>query len=228
MSKDDYRHAGRNAALRHELGRRERPASKLDVVKFTDKLVIRPIARTDVQYRRIQVRRRGIACTGIDSNAITIDPHNISRRIPVIDKCIAWNRSVHATSSDDSPHYSSGAVVGFTSVKNYLSNCYRRADLDFQECNSAQFNVLYDQENASPAAPLVIAVKGDYNYPYHGKAAPSGATLSSVARSLGWPEDIWDFSGAIPVHRDVKTDVPEESESTGQLPDFFEENEIYK
>ena len=143
----------------------------------------------------------------------------------VIDKCIAWNEYVHAINQDDSPHYSSGAIAGFTSIKNYLSNCYRRSDLDFQECATGSFNVLYDQENASPSSPLVIAVKGQYNYPYHGKAAKSGATLSDVARSLGWSEAVWDLSGNIPVHKVTSSG---QSGSTGQLPDFHDENEVYR
>lgn len=144
----------------------------------------------------------------------------------VIDKCIAWNTYIHATNTDSDAHYSSGAIAGFTSIKNYLSDCYRRADLDFQECASASFNVLYNQENASPAAPLSIAVQGQYNYPYHGKAAKEGATLTSVARSLGWSDTIWDFSGDIPVHKVGKTVNPDDQDADGQLPDFFEENEI--
>ena len=34
--------------------------------------------------------------------------------------------------------------------------------------------------------------------PYHGKAAPAGATCSDVAKSLNWPEDVWDLSGEMP------------------------------
>ena len=148
----------------------------------------------------------------------------------VVDKCIAWNTFVHATNTDDSDHYSSGAIVGFTSIKNYLSDCYRRPDLDFQECATGSFNVLYDQENASPAAPLTIAVAGPYNYPYHGKAAGAGSTVSSVAKALGWSEEVWDFSGEFPVHKTsttVNPDEPQDQDSTGQLPDFFDENVIY-
>lgn len=148
----------------------------------------------------------------------------------VIDKCIAWNTFVHATNTDENDHYSSGAIVGFTSIKNYLSDCYRRPDLDFQECATGSFNVLYDQDNASPSSPLMIAVAGPYNYPYHGKAAASGSTVSSVAKALGWSAEVWDFSGEFPVHKAGKTvnpDEPQEQDSTGQLPDFFEENPIY-
>lgn len=146
----------------------------------------------------------------------------------VIDKCIAWNGYVHATNNDESVHYSSGAIAGFTSVKNYLSDCYRKADLDFQECATGSFNVLYDQENASPSSPLSIAMSGEYNFPYHGKAAAATVTLSALAKSLGWSEAIWDFSGAVPVHKGGSTVVDDENgDSTGQLPDF-DDNEFYK
>ena len=33
---------------------------------------------------------------------------------------------------------------------------------------------------------------------YHGKAAAADATVSSVAKELGWDETIWDLSGAFP------------------------------
>ena len=90
--------------------------------------------------------------------------------------------------------------------------------------------VPYDQENASPSSPLYIAVAGPYNFPYHGKAAAAGATLSSVAKGLGWPSEIWDFSGDIPVHKAGASGPVEETpnvDAGGQLPDF-EENELYK
>ena len=148
----------------------------------------------------------------------------------VFEKCIAWNSSIKSRNFAEgtNDHYSGGAIIGFTSIKNYLIDCVRKADLDFTDYTD--INVPYDQENASPSSPLAIAVSGPYNYPYHGKAAAAGATLSSVAKGLGWPADIWDFSGDIPVHKsgasgpiDEKPDV----DAGGQLPDF-EENELYK
>ena len=119
----------------------------------------------------------------------------------VFEKCIAWNVWIKANSvtSGDKSHYSGGAVVGFTSIRNTLADCIRKADLEFVEYSDL-FG-LYDQENASPDVPLVTqTVEGaNYNYPYHGKAAPAGATLSQVAQSLGWSADIWDFSGELPI-----------------------------
>lgn len=37
-----------------------------------------------------------------------------------------------------------------------------------------------------------------YIYPYHGKAAETTATASSLAQSLGWSTDVWDLSGSEP------------------------------
>lgn len=121
----------------------------------------------------------------------------------VIEKCIAWNSSIFAltVTPGDKSHYSGGAIAGFTSRYNYLTDGMRKADLSFQEYSDL-FG-LYDQENASPDTPLVVnVVEGaSYNYPYHGKAAPAGATLSQVAQSIGWSADKWDFSGDVPVLR---------------------------
>ena len=121
----------------------------------------------------------------------------------VIQGCIAWQSRIHtrtydgAVSSND--YYSSAAIVGFTATHNYLTNCLRRSDMDFQDY--AGDMVLYDQENASHDVALVVANPNPsaykHYYPYHGKAFDG--TLSDAARSLGWNETVWDLSGAVPV-----------------------------
>ena len=150
----------------------------------------------------------------------------------VVENCIAWNDKIEATNNDDSEHYSSGAITGYTSVKSYLTNCVRKPDLNFNEGNSQSANGLYDMPNASPSSPLLKAEgTGTYNYPYHGRAAAAGSTVSSVARELGWSPSVWDFSADLPVLK-VSSAVPggEDDGSganpEGQLPDF-DENEIY-
>ena len=150
----------------------------------------------------------------------------------VVENCIAWNEALTATNTDDSEHYSSGAITGYTSTKSYLTNCYRKADLVFTECASQSDNVLYDQPNATPENPLIKANgTKTYNYPYHGKAAGAGVTLTSVAKSLGWSESVWDLSGDVPLLKAAKpsggSDEPEDVSAGGQLPDF-DENEFYK
>lgn len=144
-----------------------------------------------------------------------------------IEKCIAWNEAIYSDVADASVHYSAGAVVGFTSVKNYLVDCYRKPDLAFSDCPGNTTNLLVDQENASPDSPLKeVAVSPgstNYNFPYHGKAAKAGATASEVAKALGWDETIWDLSGALPFF--VGGDAPIviiDDNAGGQLPDFPE------
>ena len=144
-----------------------------------------------------------------------------------IEKCIAWNDAVYSDVADNSVHYSAGAVVGFTSVKNYLVDCVRKADLNFSDCPGNAFNVLYDQENGTPDSPLREAVQSsggtNYNFPYHGKAAAEGETASQVAKRLGWDENIWDLSGTLPFFKggDAPVIIVDDN-AGGQLPDFDE------
>ena len=95
---------------------------------------------------------------------------------------------------------------------------------------SSSTNPLFDQSKSSPESPLVQIAESpgstNYNYPYHGKAAPKGATVSDVARSLGWDEGIWDLSGDFPFFKGGDAPVQDVG-SGGQLPDF-DENEFYK
>ncbi len=127
----------------------------------------------------------------------------------VIQGCIAWQDAIKTryylgatTTNSESgkveDYYSSGAILAYGATHNTYANCYRKASLDFRDY--ADSFPLYDQENSSPESPLVItAVDGcTHCYPYHGKAAAAGATLTQVAQGLGWSADVWDFSGAVP------------------------------
>lgn len=114
-----------------------------------------------------------------------------------IESCIAWFDNITATRVDENGG-SSGIIVGYTGTKNTLKNCWRKstATLTAKYCSE-----LYDQEDADATTPLVINAvppKYTYIYPYHGKAAEASATASSLAQSLGWSADIWDFSGSEP------------------------------
>ena len=118
-----------------------------------------------------------------------------------IESCIVWLDNITATrpASDTNTKASSGAVVGFTATKNVLKDCLRKSGM---KLTAEFYSNIYDQENAGPSNPLVISepsVSADYIvYPYHGKAAEASATASSLAQSLGWNADIWDFSGSEP------------------------------
>ena len=157
-----------------------------------------------------------------------VDDQKVRNRI---EKCIAWNEAIYSDVEDTGVHYSAGAIVGFSSLRNYLIDCVRRADLNFSDCPGNASNVLVDQENASPDSPLKEVVQSDgstnYNFPYHGKAAAEGATASQVAKLLGWDESIWDLSGDLPFFKGASApvDVPDVNPG-GQLPDFGE-HEFY-
>ena len=110
-------------------------------------------------------------------------------------------------------HYSSGAMIGFSSAPNTLSKNYRIPSMTFfaqsnadQEDSSIDLNALFDQEDSSPSNPLVWPYDGQgtnnsprkYWRPYHGKAYAAGMTVSQVAREIGWSTSVWDLSGDKP------------------------------
>ena len=133
--------------------------------------------------------------------------------------CIYWGPSITTNTADGekcSNHYSSGAMIGFSSRPNTLKDNYRNPDMTFNVFKYALLNTLYDHADSSPATPLVqpynygdtpVALsetEGDiedfkYYSPYNGKAAPAGSTISSIAKTIGWDETIWDLSGDYPM-----------------------------
>lgn len=162
-----------------------------------------------------------------------VDPGNI------IENCIAWNEEIKANANiggsgtftpGDVSHYSCGAIVGYTAVRNTLRGCLRNPAMKYNEAIFFDYSdafSLYNQEDVSPGSPLdPIAVAGaNHNYPYHGKAAEAGKTLSEVAKGLGWSASVWDFSGELPKLK-PRPVGPAAPDADGQLPDF-EENDFY-
>jgi len=162
-----------------------------------------------------------------------VDPGNI------IENCIAWNEEIKANANiggsgtftpGDVSHYSCGAIVGYTAVRNTLRGCLRNPAMKYNEAIFFDYSdafSLYNQEDVSPGSPLdPIAVAGaNHNYPYHGKAAEAGKTLSEVAKGLGWSASVWDFSGELPTLK-PRPSGPAAPDADGQLPDF-EENDFY-
>lgn len=145
-----------------------------------------------------------------------------------VESCIAWNTSIAATPTDGGEHYSSGIIVGFTALKNYLVNNYHKAGISFAECpkNTELGYKAYDQENSSPASPLVHGAN-TYDFAYHGKTAAASATISTLAQTLNWSESVWDLSGDVPVLKKISSGDEESDVNAGaQLPDF-EESEFY-
>ena len=110
-----------------------------------------------------------------------------------VESCIAWNPLVESMrTADDLP--SSGAIIGSAGLKNTLTNNMRNPAMAFKDHNES----VYDQDDTNASKPLE-AQHYTKHFAYHGKAAADGATLSSVAQSLGWSADVWDFSKDIPV-----------------------------
>lgn len=122
--------------------------------------------------------------------------------------CIAWNEKVEAKKTTTG-NYSSAPVVGYCNKYQYFQNCWRKADMDFRcPVTDAAFSITaVDQENSSPDMPMLGGTVEDsectygykYAYPYHGKAAAAGSTVSSVAKQLKWNQNVWDLSGEYPV-----------------------------
>ena len=141
-----------------------------------------------------------------------------------IEGCIAWNESISSLATDGNEHYSSGVIVGFTATQNYLAKCFRKADIAFSECpvNAELGYVVTNQGNAGPGAPLVVGTN-TYDFAYHGLAAPADATVTSLARSLGWSDSVWDFSTPIPTLKAGTGGGGDENVNAGgQLPDYPE------
>ena len=141
-----------------------------------------------------------------------------------VEGCIAWNDEIKSRATDGAEHYSSGVIVGFTATQNYLVNCFRKADIAFSECpvNAELGYVVTNQGNAGPGAPLVCGTNS-YDFAYHGLAAPADATVTSLARSLGWSDSVWDFSTPIPTLKAGTGGGGDENVNAGgQLPDYPE------
>ena len=114
-------------------------------------------------------------------------------------KCIAWNKNIVCNRTANNA-WAPGAIVGsVTKAKGKYADCYRRADMVLTDL-AENGMTLFDQENvegALPAAPSYS--EATTQRAYHGKAAAAGATISSVAKQLGWDETIWDLSKDVPV-----------------------------
>ena len=107
-----------------------------------------------------------------------------------ITNCIAWNKNI-STSRTANNVYAPGAVLGCAQETGTYSGCIRRYDMVLVD----EWILLYDQPdyvNAMP--PLPSYSTATHQQAYHGKAAAPGATLASVAQSLGWDATIWNFA----------------------------------
>ena len=96
----------------------------------------------------------------------------------------------------------SGTIVGFTSIKNTLTKGYRYYNIEFVPSDSDFDGTGVDQPDCDGTNWAVGTTPGTgktYQCPYHGTAAASTATVSSVARDIiGWDASVWDFSADLP------------------------------
>ena len=114
-----------------------------------------------------------------------------------VEKCLVWGGTITATRKNENGG-SSAVVVGHTSIKNQLTDCFRSSDVVF---NGSWNESPYDQENSmnkEGSYLICTSISGtDYYYAYHGKA--SDGTASAKAADLGWDTSVWDLSGDVPV-----------------------------
>lgn len=133
-----------------------------------------------------------------------------------ISKCIAWNPAI-TYDGTASTSASSGAIIGYTSFKNILNNCYRRSDMVYKNSNTAVgtscqtsmvdqidcdgTNWAINGNRPAGGTPAGTSADAQYQAPYYGIAAASTATVSSIAQSLGWDSTVWDFTNDLPTLR---------------------------
>lgn len=158
------------------------------------------VAKVQYCYSTVDVTAtRNVA--GIVANAWNSNAYS------AVEYCIAWNPNLKTTSTTTAgANYVSGAIVGSSRNKQTLTDCVRRSDMNLNctvTSDTGTFSItLADQENANSTTRLPYSGPADtaydYFYPYHGKAAGAGETVSDVAKRLGWDETIWDLSGDYP------------------------------
>lgn len=121
--------------------------------------------------------------------------------VNIVEKCLVWGGAITAT-RENTDGGSSAVVVGYTSRRNQLTDCFRSNNVVFKV--SWPDVSPYDQENSRNEENYYLncnQISGkNYNFPYHGKA--SDLTASDKAKELGWDyENVWDLSNDVPVLR---------------------------
>lgn len=132
-----------------------------------------------------------------------------------IQNSVFWGTVTNTKTS--SAQYAAGAIIGCVNTNKITAkNCWRGADVTLSDYSGdykdgsgkvvAQYsNPLVDHDDFENSLPPYLSCITSTTYnafaqrPYHGKAAAADATISSVAKTLGWSEDIWNFSGDVPV-----------------------------
>ena len=121
-----------------------------------------------------------------------------------VTRCFPFNSGIHATNSDGTQHYSSGAVIGYGKDKALVINlCYRVSDMasKFNDCTGNAANTIEQHSFITSAANIPQRQGLTYGYYHHGRN--TSYTLSNLVHSgaIGenWSDEIWDWSGSRPV-----------------------------
>lgn len=134
-------------------------------------------------YSTMNITTEGNGMGGIvgcfDSGSTTRSDDNTGTII----NCIAWNSNMSSTGT------CSGCITGGSGKASSISNCYRNPAMTTGFTASDPTDNTSTSENAGK--------------PYHGKAASADATVSSIAQTLGWSSDIWDFSTELPTLKNL-------------------------
>lgn len=129
-------------------------------------------------YSTMNITTEGNGMGGIvgcfDSGSTTRSNNNTG----TIKNCIAWNSNMSSTGT------CSGCITGGAGKSSSVSKCYRNPNMTTGFSVSDPNDITSTSEHAGN--------------PYHGKAAAADETVSSIAQSLGWSSDIWDFSTELP------------------------------
>ena len=111
-----------------------------------------------------------------------------------ISGCIAWNEKLTCGRTTNDV-YAPGAIAGCVQGAGTYEKCWRRSDMNFVDA----FMVLSDQDDIVGGVPPAASYNSaNTQSAYHGKAAAAGSTISSVAKTIGWDETVWDLSKDVP------------------------------
>ena len=125
-----------------------------------------------------------------------------------VQNCAAWNGTITATTRAAN-NWSSAAVVGVSYLTGTYTNNYRRPDMDLTaywgtnaDC-SLNLSTSFQHPDVSTAAPLTdpdgSAVNSSTMRPYQGKCDASKTLSVLASTTLGWSNEVWDFSNPLPL-----------------------------
>lgn len=137
---------------------------------------------------------------------------NTSNKCLTLSSCVYWGSKIDVASAGTG-NGSSGSIVGYTTIKNVLQNCWRIPDASFTFVNTNNtLNTPIDQPDCNGSnwvrgsTPQVGTGSSpqQYLFPYWGKASSSASISATVSdKNLGWSTTIWDFSEGCPTLKNM-------------------------